>query len=147
MKKISLILVILYALISCEKTDYRIEMSGTVWTGSKDTSSEKTITENGNTVIVTTEYHHDVTLKFLYPNEGVITIESVKTVDGLQEPMYQNEFDFYYSYDYDLMWGTIFYIVPGYWGYGEYMESNFIIKANRIHESNGIVDNIEYRKM
>ena len=147
MKKILSVLLVLSVFVSCEKDDYRIEMAGTVWNGSKEASVERTITRNGNPVSVMVIIDYDVTLKFLTVNEGVISIESVKTIDGVKEPMVKSEFKFYYAYDFDLMWGNIMYIVPGYWGYGEFLESNFIIKANRLYESKGIVENIEYRKM
>ena len=146
MKKILVVLLIVSSFVSCQKDDYRIEMAGTVWTGSKEVSVDRIITRDGNPVSVTVIIDYNLTLKFLTQNEGAISIESVSTVDGAQEPMQKSEFKFYYAYDYDLMWGNMMYVVPGTWGYGEYLESNFIIKSNKLYESKGIVENVEYRK-
>lgn len=147
MKKILLVMLFLAVVVSCQKNDYQMVISGTVWNGSKEASADRTITIDGNPTEVTVIIDYDVTLKFITANEGVISIESVKTVDGVQEPIIKSEFKFYYAYDYDLMWGNIMYVVPGYWGYGEFLESNFIIRANKLYESKGIVENIEYRKI
>lgn len=134
MKKILFVLAILSAIVSCQKDDYRIEMAGTVWSSRDDIILDKV------------ECHRDVTLNFLTQNEGIFTIEIIET-NGDKESIDKSEYTFHYVYDYDLMKGQIMYDVPGYWGHGEHLESYFVIKSNKLYESKGIVENVEYRKI
>ena len=146
MKRI-LFIFIVAIFVSCqEEIDYRIELSGTEWVGSRRVTLDKVVQKGDDTATITITTHYLVTLRFLPANVGEITIVFVSSADGVSGIPQESKFGFTYVYDYDLMIGQITYDVPYIHALGENQITYFGIKGSYLYENPGLIRNIEYRK-